>query len=516
MDMPILPAQLGSLGLSFTKRFIHSGDVQDLSEGIQHQKRGVLLAPDGHADLPGWLSNLGIALRYHFLHTGDMQEISEAIRHQQRAVQLTPDGHPNLPGQLSNIASSLRRRFTRTGDMQDLSEAIRQEERAVQLIPVSHPFLPVMLSNLGNSWSYHFEHTRNIQDISEAIRHQQRAVQLTPDGHAELPVRLNSLGNSFSQHFKLTGEDESRSSAASNFRLSATSSAGSPSLRLTGARMWATFSQPSELLEAHSTIIQLLSLVSGFESTVQRRHETLFDASYLSLDAAAAALNLDRPDKAVEWLVEGRCIVWNQINQLRSPLEELRSYDPALAERLSNLSRNLEMAGLRDDLRRQQTELSMNDKISLENEARAHLNHAKDWEQLLNDIRNIPGFKDFLRPRKCADIMSSLPKEGPVVIINIHPDRCDALALMAGAIEPQHIPLPHFSYKEAERLSNGLQGYLLSLGVRLGHALQPPPSESDVDFALVLKVLWSDVVSPILKALEFSVRLSLFSAMVYT
>ena len=174
------------------------------------------------------------------------------------------------------------------------------------------------------------------------------------------------------------------------------------------------------------------------------------------------------------------------------------------------------MAGLRDDLRRQQVELSMNDKISLEDDARAHLNHAKDWEQLLNEIRNIPRFKDFLQPRKCADIMSDLPKEGPIVIINIHPDRCDALALMAGAVEPQHIPLPHFSYKEAERLANGLQDYLLSLGVRLGHPLKPfnsPPS--DVDFSLVLKVLWSDVVSPILKALEFSVRLSLFSAMVY-
>jgi hypothetical protein len=86
---------------------------------------------------------------------------------------------------------------------------------------------------------------------------------------------------------------------------------------------------------------------------------------YLSLLLLQAALELDRPDKAVEWLVEGRCIVWNQLNLLRTPVDELRSYDPTLADRLSNLSRELEMAGLRDDLRRQRAGLSMNDKISL-------------------------------------------------------------------------------------------------------------------------------------------------------
>jgi hypothetical protein len=117
---------------------------------------------------------------------------------------------------------------------------------------------------------------------------------------------------------------------------------------------WAHLSpQPSELLEAHSCIIQLLSLISGFENTVQRRHETLVDASQLSLAASAAALSLGHPDKALEWLVEGRCIVWNQINQLRTPVDELRSYDPALAERLSILSRELENAGFCTDSRSQ-------------------------------------------------------------------------------------------------------------------------------------------------------------------
>jgi len=172
------------------------------------------------------------------------------------------------------------------------------------------------------------------------------------------------------------------------------------------------------------------------------------------------------------------------------------------------------MAGFCVDPCIKQAERSMDDKISLEDEARVRLKHAKDWAKLLETIRNIPQFKDFLRPRNCADIMDSVSEEGPIVIINIHSDRCDALALIAGADKPLHIPLPNFSHQEAERLSNGLRDYLFSFGIRLaGRAMRPigdSPRVSDVDFPLVLKVLWIDVVSPILEALGFSVCLPLF------
>jgi hypothetical protein len=370
--------------------------------------------------------------------------------------------------------------------------------------------LPGWLNSLGLALLGRFQSTRDVQDISEAIQHQQRAVQLIPDGHANSTTFLLNLGAAFLQRFHLTGVHESLQSAVTNFRLSATSPSGSVSIRLAAARQWAQFSSPSEVLEAHSCIMQILPLISGFENTVQRRHETLVDISQLPLAASAVALSMDHPDIALEWLVEGRCIVWNQINQLRTPVDELRSRHPALAGRLSRLSRDLENAGLRTVSRSNYSELSMDAKISLEDEAGIHLKHAKDWEELLDTIRNIHQFKDFLRPRKCADIMGSLPEEGPVIIINIHPDRCDALALMAGADEPLHIRLPNFSYQEAERLAISLRGHLLSFGVRLGQPLEDDESSRpniDVDFPAVLGVLWSHVVSPILEALSFQVGL---------
>jgi len=109
--------------------------------------------------------------------------------------------------------------------------------------------------------------------------------------------------------------------------------------------------------------------------------------------------------------------------------------------------------------------------------------------------------------------MSGLSEEGPIVIINIHSDHCDALALIAGAKEPLHISLSNFSYQEAEHLANSLHTCLLSFGIRsrLGIPLANEGSlypTVNLDFPAVLKVLWSNVVSPILEALAFSVRLT--------
>jgi hypothetical protein len=504
---------LNGLGSAFLSRFELTGDKDDISEAIRHQKRAVQLTPRRDADLPAWLNNLGSSFSNRFERTGNIDDISEAIRHQKEAVRLTPHGHAELPSRLNNLGISFRIRFERTEDTRDISEAIRHQEEALRLTPEGHTDLPARFSNLGLSLLSRFRRTKSADDISLGIRHQQNAVQLTPDGHARLPLWRFNLADSFLNRFNDTRVDEHLQSAISNFRLSATSSSGSPSLRLAAAKQWATaLSQslapsPSELLDAHSCIIHLLSLVSGLAHTVQRRHEILLDTSQLSLAAAAIAISLDHADKALEWLVEGRCIVWNQINQLRTPVSELHSYDTDLAKRFSILANELENAGLRLNSRRRKGEaLSMDDKISLESETRTHIKHAKDWEELLDTIRAIPQFKDFLQPRQCADIMGRVPEEGPIIIINIHRTRCDALALVFGANGPKHIPLHKFSFQEAERLTDGLRGYLRSsVRSRLGIPLDDGGSHAFIEFPTVLEVLWSEVARPILEGLGFTV-----------
>jgi hypothetical protein len=381
------------------------------------------------------------------------------------------------------------------------------------------PNLPGRLGNLGISFSLRFKHRGDLEDIVEAIKNQERGIQIIPIGHAMLPAGLSSLGASCLSRFEYTGDLKYLKEALSNYRLSATSVTGSPSVRLLAAKQWVRLSRKppfssSEVMDAHACVIRLLSLMSGLENTVQRRHEYLVDSSKLSIAASAAALSCRRPDKALEWLIEGRCIVWNQINQLRTPVDELRVTHQTLADRFSAISRELENAGSRSESRTSQQHLSLNDRILLEEQAGEHIKLAKERDQLLVTIRSIRGFEDFLQPKKCADIMRGLPDEGAVIIINAHENRCDALALMACASEPVHIPLLNFSYQEADRLAKGLNSYLFDKGVisRKGTPLVDPDNPPDIfiaDIAEVLSILWSQVVWPILNSLVFSVRFCL-------
>ena len=513
-----LPARLNNLGNSFSTRFERTGDLHDISEAIEHQRRAVQLTPYGDPSKPGHLSNLGVSLFRRFRSTGDLDDISESIKNLQHAIQYTPDGHVNLPGYFQNLGASFLSRSEHTGDLVDISGAIKHQQHAILLTPDGHADLPSRLNNLGRSYSSRFEHTGCLDDISEAIKSQQHAVQLLPDGHANKPALLNNLGHSFLSHFERSGDVEFLANAVSSYRTSANSTIGAPSVRLLAATQWAMLSQQSpllssQLLDALACGIHLLSLVSGLEDTIQRRHQSLINFSRLSIAASAAALSHGHSDLALEWLVEGRCIVWNQITQLRTPVDKLRVHNQSLADRFSAVSMELENAGSRSESRfsSPETTLSMDQRASLEEQAGKHMKLAKERDQLLVTIRGTPGFEDFLLPKKCADIMSGLPNEGPVVIVNIHDTSCDALALIAGASEPVHIPLSNFSYQEAERLAKGFQSYLLRLGLisRKGTVGAPRDPPSDVDLAEVLSALWSQVVWPILESLAFSVRFTL-------
>jgi len=132
--------------------------------------------------------------------------------------------------------------------------------------------------------------------------------------------------------------------------------------------------------------------------------------------------------------------------------DDLRIHNHLLADRFLHASRALESSGSRQEFTPLVTDGTMSQKIALEDEARTHIMLAQDWNQLLKEIRCLPGFSNFLQPRQASSIMKALPGEGPIILINIHEDRCDALALIQGRDQPLHIPLEHLTYTDASEL----------------------------------------------------------------
>jgi len=127
----------------------------------------------------------------------------------------------------------------------------------------------------------------------------------------------------------------------------------------------------------------------------------------------------------------------------------------------------------------------------------------------LAKIRDIPGFSDFLQAKKLAQL-SSAANAGPVVVVNIHKSRCDALVLMAGLDDVMHIPLDEFSYEDAQTLHQSLNQLLQAAQVhardtRLELRRIQVNTTADVGFPSILSKLWSSIVEPVLNCLAITV-----------
>jgi hypothetical protein len=160
-----------------------------------------------------------------------------------------------------------------------------------------------------------------------------------------------------------------------------------------------------------------------------------------------------------------------------------------------------------------QGKTNMEQKMSLQAEANTHIKLAQKWNEILTKIRTIPQFEDFLQPASFSKLLQNLPDSGPVVIINVHKESCDALALLLGLDEPLHIPLHKFSYEKATDLHNQLNVHLHAANVRMREcelddirATRPVRDSNSVGVIRdILHPLWILVVKPILDGLGFSV-----------
>jgi tetratricopeptide (TPR) repeat protein len=497
---PDKPIRLINLGSALRTRFQRLGNLGDINAAILQQQAAVNLTPDGHPSKPVYLTNLGTSLYARFERLVNKDDIDMAILQQQEAVNLTSDSHPNKPMYLNNLGASFLTRFHRLGNISSVDAAITQQEEAVKLSPDDHPNKPMYLTNLGTSLLTRFEHLGNIDDLEAATIQHQAALDLIPDGQFERPSYLNNLGNSYHFRFLRLHHLHDAETAISHFSASAQSPVGPPTTRFKGARKWietASLIQHDSLLAAYECALELIPIVAWLGLPIKDRHEHLVRIGEVARDAAAAAISLEQYDKALEWLEQGRSIVWNQILQLRTPMDELRDVNPALADRLVQLSRSLDGGVEQEESRR-----------STEENAQRYRALTREWESIIEQVRSLPGFEDFLRPPKVSSLLNAA-QNGPVIVLNITEKRCDALALVSGMEEVVHIPLPNITSQRVTELRDVLKDLLYSSGLRLrgDRAAQKWTDKGESNECKnILAELWNGLVKPVLDSLGFSVR----------
>ncbi|KAJ7084084.1 CHAT domain-containing protein [Mycena epipterygia] len=504
---PDKPAMLNNLGNSLFCHFERLGDLSDLNKSIMMKEDAVQLTPDGHPDKPGRLSNLGSSLFRLFEQLGDLSNLNKSIMMKEDAVQLTPDGHPDKPGRLTNLGNSLCRRFEQLGDLSDLNQSVMMFEDALQLTPEGHPDKPVRLNSLGSSLFRRFEQLGDLSDLNNSIMMLEDAVQLTPDGHPDKPAMLNNLGNSLFHRFEHLHDPRDSQQLLLHYTSAACSATGPASIRFDAAKNWAKHAhihQPSSILLAYTTAIKLLPELAWLGLSITDRHHHLSQAGQVVRDAASAAIAVHDYQKAIEWLDQGRSVIWGQLLDLRTPVDELRKSYPDLADHLVSLSTSLETAGNQSS--------AVPDSIkpqSLESIAQKSDALVLERNDILQQIRELPGFQRFLLSKTISEL-SLAANMGPVAILNTSAYRCDALILVPGlADEVIHVPLSDFSIQEAQALAESLASIVGTTGCsdRLYGAHEGDMAPEDI-FPHILSELWVKIVRPVLNALAITTPVS--------
>ncbi|KAH8822468.1 TPR-like protein [Flagelloscypha sp. PMI_526] len=522
------PMHLGSLGNSYQARFERLGEVFDIEKAIELQLQAVNLAPDGHPDKPRYFNNLGVSHRIQFEHFDEATDIDKAIELQRRAVSLTPDGHPDKPGRLDDIGTSHQTRFERLGEMADIDKAIEVHRQAVTLIPDGHPNMPIYLNNLGNSQGRRFNRLKEMVDIDMSIQSQCQAVKLTPDGHPDKPAFLKNLGTSYQMRFECFGDMGDIDKAIINFEQCAMSVVGPPIDRFSAAVAWISGLRRKEKISAfrsqnlqpQRTLINLIPELVWLGATVRRRFQTIHDVVGSSIhEAVSAAIRSQELELAVEWMEQGRSIVWSQLRRLRSPLVDLQEAHPILAQEFQDIQQKIETFFLRREVQdKTQTEPD-----SLEQQAQSHRHDIQKREELLTEIRGKHGFESFLRPEKFSALSKSC--QGHLVaLLTVSEENCDALVILPCSsithlsfpnVSLSHINDLHIQWETSRvaRLSNrGDEGLMPPNMNHLLHAqkdISPEthlssrgegPALLNIDPMLsLLSDLWEKIVHPIIQ-----------------
>ncbi|KEP45076.1 putative aromatic di-alanine and TPR containing protein [Rhizoctonia solani 123E] len=187
---------------------------------------------------------------------------------------------------------------------------------------------------------------------------------------------------------------------------------------------------------------------------------------------------------------------------LRSPLDQLHSSYPDLATQLKSTSTQLHTHSFDTQSIPPVTSESM----TPEQVGQQRRRLASEYHSLLAQTRQLPGFESFLQPVKANELICAV-RNGPVVVLNCHTGRCDALVIMPGHDQIVHLPLASFTEHKARLARSQLDASLGKKGLRQRGVKSTNQISYEEGFERMLATLWNDIVQPVLCHLGFLSRI---------
>ncbi|KAK1773057.1 LOW QUALITY PROTEIN: hypothetical protein QBC45DRAFT_455738 [Copromyces sp. CBS 386.78] len=508
-DHPECASRLRSLGIGYRDRYQRTGAVADLELAIQYSKEALKATPEDHPEWANRLHSLSIGYRDRYQRTGlAIQQFKKAlkatpedhpdranrlhslaigyrdrywrtglaIQHDKEALEAIPEDHPERANRLHSLGVGYRSRYHRIGVIADLELAIQQFQEALEATPEDHPDRANRLHSLGIGYSDRYQRTRVIADLELAIQHYKEVLEATPEDHPERADRLHSLGIGYRDRYQSTGEEENLELAIQSFKEAVVHSSSAILDRLkptTDLLQLPLKTKHWELAyEVASTAVSLIPLLTPRSLENSDKQYLLTEVSGLASDAAAVTLMVGKtPYKAMQLLELGRGVIIGSLREMRTDISNLQQKHPQLAE---------QYVKLRDQLNAPTSEV---DHLTMPTVVPNQVNQRHDagqkLEELIDDIRRLPGFDRFLMG-PTEDELKAAAISGPIVTINVSNYRCDALIIEEHGLKS--VPLPDLKRNDIEARAT---------------ALVNPDAQ-------LLEWLWDTIAKPVLDALGFT------------
>jgi len=373
------------------------------------------------------------------------------------------------------------------------------------MTPPGHPDLAGHQQNLAVSYSDHFQRLGNVDDLESALKYFHGAVNATPLGHPDLAGCQQNLAICYAEQFELFEDVADCHCALYYFHASTKSQTSPPHILFDSATQWALLAQQHglpECLDAYSKALQILPDLVWMGHVIKVRHEALLwhDIATLTAEGAAACMQFDNLELAVELLEQGLAVTYQQLLQLRDEFSVLHMNHPSLAQKLKQISLQLQHCA-------SQTPSTL--KESLTSSAYENNPHLLVLERnkLIRQIRNLPQFKQFLLPSTYQTLCLAA-QHGPIVMINCTASQSDAIILLSPSRPIQHVPFPGISLQTAKEQLEILRNAVIEAR-QLDECHihdQTKVQKGNIQEILqgVVSWLWSMIVSPVFDALQMA------------
>ncbi|KAF3104882.1 hypothetical protein TWF102_002647 [Orbilia oligospora] len=484
-DNPDRIKMMVNLSSQLGRRFEITGNLDDLQLSIKASQEAVSIMPADREGFDGrCFGNLATALDGRFQRTGNFDDLNSAIGAIEEVIKMTSNDIVHKAGFLLNLGGYLLHKFIKTRDIADINKSVETMNQALEMTPQHARDRPVVLSRLGNAYALRFSKTKNLDDLHLAIRRGEEALAEIPHNHpyrAEILLRLAvSLMNKFKHSNSIHDLEKllTLSREASGFlhaplptRMRAAKCAF---LVQTRNEMWIEAACTAELS------IKLLPLIAPRQLKQRDQQHMLEKFAGLASDGAATILKAGKDvHRALKLLELGRGVITGLRFGARTDLSELRLQYPELAGRFEQLRSVLDSGTAAGAL------------VSLE-EIDVNYNANIEFEEIIDSIRSLPNFENFLLPPGVDELMGAAC-QGPIVIINVSSFRCDAFLIESSVIRSLH--LPNLRKKDIERNVEFMKS------MRSIHAL---PHDVIRQLSRMLEWLWDAAVNPVLNELKFS------------